>query len=188
MQWCPQYRRGMLGLLLAMLVTTIWMAGPRRADAQMPMLEMEGRKQHLELLRMWRLVDELEIDEQQATRVFPAFRRQRAQTDSLEQRRRALLGVITRQLKEQADDEALQSTMVKVRDIEEVIAQSKKAFHRKLDKLLTPRQQARLLLFDSIFRTDLVDIVRRMRGGGPEGRPGSEGLPGRGGGRGLRGQ
>jgi hypothetical protein len=150
---------------------------------------MEGRKQHLELLRMWRLVDELEIDEEQATRVFPAFRRQRVHTDSLEQRRRALLSVITRQLKEQAEDDELNSTMGKVRAIEDVIAQSQKAFDKKLDKLLMPRQRARLLLFDSTFRTDLVDIVRRMRGGSMEGYPRSEGMPGRGGGRGkLRGQ
>jgi hypothetical protein len=37
-----------------------------------------------------------------------------------------------------------------------------------------------LLLFDSTFRTDLMEVVRRMRGAGFDGRPGREAVPGHG--------
>ena len=77
MQWCPQYRRWTLGVLTWMLALAWGL--PQAADAQPTMFEtMSGKKrEHLELLRMWRLVDKLEIDEEQAMSVFPAFHRQR---------------------------------------------------------------------------------------------------------------
>jgi len=55
-------------------------------------------------------------------------------------------------------------------------------FEEDLSELLTTQQKARLLLFESTFRTDLVDIVRRVRGTDADGGPGMEGRPERGGG------
>ena len=74
MQRCPQYRRWRLGVLIWML-SVAWAGQPQVAEGQPTMLErMSGKKrEHLELLRMWRLVDKLEIDEEQAMTVFPAF-------------------------------------------------------------------------------------------------------------------
>lgn len=186
MRRCLQYRQWTLNFVTSMVVMA-WIGQPLAAVAQPPQLERMGdRPKHFAMLRMWRLVDELEIDEDQAMRVFPAFRRQRVQQDSLEKQRRDLLAVVTRQLREEADDDALQASIRNVRTAEEAIELSQAAFDKELAKLLTTRQQARLLLFDATFRTDLVDIVRRMRGAG-EG-PGSEGMSGPGGGRGrLRG-
>lgn len=182
MQRCPQYRRWTLGCLTWMLAVA-WAGQPQVAEGQPTMLErMSGKKrEHLELLRMWRLVDKLEIDEEQATKVFPAFRRQRTQRDTLEQRRRSLLALVTRQLQEEVGDDDLLTSIHKVHAAQEDIDRSEAAFEKELAKLLTTRQQARLLLFDSTFRTDLMEIVRRMRGAGGDGYPGREGLPGRGG-------
>ena len=110
MQWCPQYLRWTLGVLTWTLALAWGL--PQVADAQPTMSEtMSGKKrEHLELLRMWRLVDKLEIDEEQAMSVFPAFHRQRTERETLEKRRRSLLAVVTRQLKEEvADDDLLAS-------------------------------------------------------------------------------
>jgi len=187
MRRCLQYRQWTLSFVTWMAVLA-GIGQPLAAAAQPPRLERMGdRQKHFAMLRMWRMVDELEIDEDQAMRVFPAFRRQRVQQDSLEKQCRDLLAVVTRQLGEQGNDDELQASIRNVRAAQEAIKLSQAAFDKELAKLLTTRQQARLLLFDSTFRTDLVDIVRRMRGAG-EG-PGSEGMPGPGGGRGrLRGQ
>jgi hypothetical protein len=182
MQRCPQYRRWTPVLVLWVL-TLSWVGQPLTASAQPQLPERMGdRQKHFEMLRMWRLVEELEIDEAQAMKVFPAFRRHRVLQDSLKQRHRRLLSVVTSQLEEQVDDETLQVSIRNVQQATEAIDRAETAFEEDLAKLLTTRQQARLLLFDSSFRMDLVDIVRRMRGGGG---PTGEG-PGRVGGRGPR--
>ncbi|MDA0334212.1 MAG: hypothetical protein O2782_03505 [bacterium] len=140
------------------------------------------RQKHFEMLRMWRLIDELEIDEEQAIKVFPVYGRQRAHLDALEQNRRMVLAEVTQQLREDAEDDDLRVSIRKVRAAEEAIATSQEDFAKELASLLTVRQQARLLLFDANFRTDLVDIVRRMRNGGDV--PLTEGVTRPGGGRG----
>ena len=181
MQGCPQYRRGVMWGLVA-LVAVAWGIPPGAAIAQGPGVDGKGdRKQNFELLHMWRLVDELEIDEEQAMRVFPAFRRHKVQRDSLERRHRVLLAVIKRQLAEDTEDDALLASMRKVSAAGDEIEDAKKAFQTDLARLLSARQQAKLLLFEMTFRTDLVDLVRRSRGAGGEGPPRHEGMPGRGG-------
>lgn len=180
MQWCPQYRRWTLGVLTWTLALAWGL--PQVADAQPTMSEtMSGKKrEHLELLRMWRLVDKLEIDEEQAMSVFPAFHRQRTERETLEKRRRSLLAVVTRQLKEEVGDDDLLASIHKVHAVEDDIKRSEAAFSKELANLFSTRQQARLLLFDSTFRTDLMEVVRRMRGAGFDGRPGREAVPGHG--------
>jgi len=166
---------------VACLAVLAGIGQPLAAAAQPSRLERMGdRQKNFAMLRMWRLVDELEIDEDQAMRVFPAFRRQRVQHDSLEKHHRQLLDVVTMQLDEEVNDDALQVSIRNVRAAEEAIELSRSAFDQELAKLLTTRQQARLLLFDSTFRTDLADIVRRMRGAGGRG-PAGEGMLGPGG-------
>ena len=56
--------------------------------------------------------------------------------------------------------------MQALRAVRTQIDEEKARFEGRLEDLLTTRQQARLLLFDSSFRSDLVDIVRRMRSAG----------------------
>jgi G:T/U-mismatch repair DNA glycosylase len=161
-----------------------WIGAPDPVVAQPSIERLGNKKQHFELLRMWRLIDELEIDEEQAMKVFPAFRRHHVERDSLSKRNRALLAVISRQLKEEAPESDLQVSIRKVRDLRAAMAKQQQLMAEDLSELLTTQQQARLLLFESTFRTDLVDIVRRVRGTDAEGPPGMEGRPERGGGRG----
>lgn len=177
------YRKCGIGIAICtMALSLIGTPGP--VGAQPPMERLGNKKQHFELLRMWRLIDELEIDEEQAMKVFPAFRRHHSERDSLSKRNRELLAVLSRQLKEEAADSDLQTTIGKVRDVRADIAEQQLLFEKDLSELLSTQQQARLLLFESTFRTDLVDIVRRVRGTDAEGPPGMEGRPERGGGRG----
>lgn len=146
------------GLLAASAATRVLAQPPRLAG-------MEDRRQQFELLRMWRLVDELGIDEQQAERVFPVFRRHRASRDSLTQARHQVLARLRQQLDTQADEEALTASIEQARAAEAEEQRAEQAFAEELSTLLSTRQQAQLLLFDATFRSELQDVVRRMRGG-----------------------
>lgn len=176
-----RHRKWDIGIVILTMALN-WVGAPDPVQAQPSLERLGNKKQQFKLLRMWRLVDELEIDEEQAMKVFPAFRRHHAERDSLSKRNRALLAVISRQLKEEASESDLHASIQKVRGIRASMAEEQLLFEEDLSELLTTQQQARLLLLESTFRTDLVDIVRRVRGTDADGPPGMEGRPERGGG------
>lgn len=182
---CPSPRGRLTSLLLVAGLLAAWSATP--ALAQPPWAEAgENRKEHFELLRMWRLVDELAIDEQQAERVFPVFRRHRVQRDSLAMVRIRALTRLRKQLEGDADEAELSALILQARAAAVELRQAEEGFAAELTTVLSTRQQAQLLLFDSSFRSDLQDVVRRMRGGGRQAPEGPERGPTRGAGRQAR--
>lgn len=150
---------------MRLIVVAILLAAPVLAQPEM-FAKGGERAQHMELLRMWRLVDALEIDEEQAMRVFPAFREHRATVDSLQKTSRSLQAALKKQLEGDVEDDELEAAMQSLRKVRAQIDAEKESFETRLSGLLTTRQQAQLLLFDTDFRNDLVNIVRRIRGGG----------------------
>lgn len=154
------------GLLTIGLVLTGSGLLATAASAQPPMAGLQSpTREQLAMVRMWRLVSELEIDEAQATRVFPAYsQHQQAQQELLAQRQH-LRKKLRQQLAAAGDDDELLAQMTKIRAVDEEIATLESDFEKRLSKMLSPRQQAQLILFEDTFRSDLRDTVRRMRGG-----------------------
>ena len=124
-------------------------------------------REHLELLRMWRLIDHLGLDEAQAAKVFPVFRRQREARESLTAERRQVLASLKQKLDEGASDGELREAIAQARQMETRLREAEAASEKELADLLSVEQQARLLLFDATFRADLREMVRSMRGAGP---------------------
>lgn len=138
-----------------------------------PQVGTGPRRERLELLRMWRLVEELGIDEQQAAKVFPVLRRHRVAHEELEARHRELLASLRQQLDTGAGDDVLLASIQRVQASVKELREHEASLPGELAGTLSAAQQARLLLFDQSFRTDLRDMVRRMRFGGEE-SPGDE--------------
>jgi Spy/CpxP family protein refolding chaperone len=165
-------------LAVAAFLSLLTGASVTPATAQPPFARGGAeRPEHVEMLRMWRLVDELEISEAQAVRVFPAFRAHRAEMDSLSQKRRVLQSALAEQLEAGADDDELLASMATLSAVDDEVEALKARFRTDLGELLTVRQRAKLLLFDATFRSDLMDVVRRLRDVGRGGPPGAPGRP-----------
>ena len=133
------------------------MSSPGRGGFQKP-----GREQ-MEMVRMWRLVNTLQVDEDQAMKVFPAFSRHHREREVLAKRRNDLRKGLEQQLAAEGSDEALLSQMAKIHTVEGEISTLAQDFDKDLEDILTPRQRARLMLFEDNFRNELRDTVRRMR-------------------------
>lgn len=135
--------------------------------------------QRLELLRLWRLVDELEVDEGQAEKLFPVWSRHRRQRQELQADRKRM----TEELREllggkDVDDDALQKRIGEIRGLDKKRGELEAAMNTELTKLLSVRQQARLLLFSDQFRDDLKEIIRGFRGRSSSRRGGAGFSPG----------
>ena len=151
------------------------------AAAQVTGQRLEGRPQfsaqRMELLRLWRLVDELKIDEAQAEKLFPVWSRHRRQRQELQAERKRMAAELRDLLDgDDVDDGALEKRIGEIRDLDKKRGELETTMNSELAKLLSVRQQARFLLFNQQFRGDLKEIIQGLhdrssgRRGAPSGR------------------
>tara|TARA_B100000029_G_scaffold188057_1_gene185583 strand:+ start:32 stop:493 length:462 start_codon:yes stop_codon:yes gene_type:complete len=120
----------------------------------------------VELLRLWRLVDELGIDADQAVGIFPVWSQHNRERQELGNRRARIEEQVAEMLESDVGDEAeseLLELIGALRQLEEEAAGIKRSFRDRMADLLTVRQQARFLLFEDRFRLDLRELVRDVR-------------------------
>ena len=156
-----------LGITLGSFVAGDAWAQVGPPDYQRPDRQRPDRQ--MELMRMWRLVNALQIDETQAAKVFPVFSRIHRQRGELTNQIRTLRVGLQEQLNQEASEQDLLSQMRKISVAEGQVIQLQKDLKKQLEGVLTTRQQARLMLFADNFRQDLQSMVRRMRGQGGRG-------------------
>ncbi|RLA92987.1 MAG: hypothetical protein DRG69_07925 [Deltaproteobacteria bacterium] len=145
-------------LSLLLLSTALW-AAPRGP---------QERRRELEMLRMWKLTEELDLSEEEAAKVFPLLRRYSRKRQQLQRQRWRLLQELRGLLDEEAPPERLKEKMrqieAKTRELEELRWKE----WQELKKTLSTEKQARYLLFHERFARDLWKILRR----GPKGAKG----------------
>ncbi|OGG43451.1 MAG: hypothetical protein A3F84_02370 [Candidatus Handelsmanbacteria bacterium RIFCSPLOWO2_12_FULL_64_10] len=156
------------------------------APARFPVTP-EERRERLRALRMWRLINVLDLQEGQSGKFFLTLKRYDAEEDRLNGERErlsaALRGMVVRT---ETLERALLDTMQAIRQQDELLWQARARFHAEVASTLSVRQQARFLLFeqkfDAALREAIFDIMVRRRPGGGWGEgwgapPGRQGPP-----------
>ncbi|MBI2950879.1 hypothetical protein HYY27_02230 [bacterium] len=143
------------------------------------------RRERLRMVRMWRLIDVLNLREGQSEKFFLTLKRYDAEEDRVNGERErlsaALRGMV---VLPETPEKALLDTMQAIREQDERLRQARARFHAEVASTLSVRQQAKLLLFeqkfDTVLREAIFDVmVRRRPGGWGEGwgPPGRQGPP-----------
>ena len=147
--------------------------------AGQPFAEGKDRRfsaERIELLRMWKMVDELEIDEEQAASLFPMWSQHNRDMKEIRVSRKAATQELETLVADvQAGEAKILKAMEMVEKLDSERGATQKRFDERLKGLLSVRQRAKLLLFSGRFRRDLREIVegfREMRGPEPGGRRG----------------
>jgi hypothetical protein len=125
--------------------------------------ERRVQPERLELIRLWWLVEELQVDEEQATRLFPVWSQHHRDRKALQQRRREAGRELVALLREDAKEETLKKQIEVLVVLDQEKADLARKFHQSMTELLTVRQQARFLLFEERFRKDLKDLLEEFR-------------------------
>ena len=121
-------------------------------------------QERLELIRLWRLIDELEITQEQSLKLFPVWsKHQRTIRDELESRR-----IVEEELeklleRETVPDSELLGKIDALRAFGRRESELTTTFHKQLEDVLSVRQQAQFALFERRFRRDLRGIVKQFR-------------------------
>jgi Spy/CpxP family protein refolding chaperone len=152
-------------ILTAICITLIAVAAGGQARAR-PGMSAE----RVEMLKLWRIIDELEIEEKQAAQLFPYWSKNQRDKRSLGDERRQATHTLHQLLQsEDTDDGELEKQIGMIRVIDQRVFELNMAFRDGLKKHLDARQRARLMVFEERFRGDLRDMVRGFRRMRPDG-------------------
>lgn len=137
--------------------------------AQPPRGQFDGmrkpqRRQQIEMLRIWKMTEELDLTEQQAEKFFPKLRNEDKKIEELEQQRQKIFRNLHEDVKKgEIDAKELDKTINDLTEIQTDIIQKHARFIRDMDGILSTDQQARLIIFRHRFRERMVDMMRDVQ-------------------------
>jgi len=152
-------------VLLAAVLTAapVW----AQETADQPPENRDEALRRIEMLRLFRLTEVLELNEDDAARIFPVIQRYDREYRDIMEKREQLMRELQLQINSGAADPAALGRLV-----DEILNQEREAMRvrteqfKELKRILTPEQYAKYLIFDARFREDLsrmLDDIRRHR-------------------------
>ena len=158
-------------LALFMLSVIIYSIAPvsiaqeEKPKAQMPMHNDENsRHNKMRAMMRWRLVEYLDLDENQSAQIFPIMKEAEETRDKLMKERRE----IVRKISDDIDNPAvsvkeLKKDVDRLEKLNEKMMQARKNFLKKSEKVLEDRQYIKLLIFEDRLKADLFKRYRDKR-------------------------
>ena len=152
------------------------------AESHSPEQARSKARDRMEIVTMWRMMEELDLDKASADKIFEIRRKYKAEKQEI----RSGLRKDLRELREkirgastETDDEELRLLLKKIRDRRVQLQEMWSRQYDEISATLTVRRQAKLMLFLKDFRREIRAITRperrgrrwRHNGGNPEAGP-----------------
>jgi Spy/CpxP family protein refolding chaperone len=156
------------GLFLA-LILTAWAEAqpPSFHDSERSMEDRERIRNNIETLRMWKLLDALDLSSEQSTQFLPVLKEFQDAKQTFSQERERLFGELEAELNsEKPDQQKLQETMAGLEGARDSFQQSMERFFDQSKEILSVEQLAKLYLFEERFEKRLRESIQEMRGRG----------------------
>lgn len=147
---------------LAAVVVAL-MALPALGQAPTPLPdERVGRI--IEALLIWRLVDELDLTDQQIARLFPRIKTLKEVRLELGRRKRALENDLRQLLRQRPpDQDAIRLKLAELNDLRVDIDRRRQLVLRQIAAILTLEQQARFALIAERFEAETLRLLEEVR-------------------------
>ncbi|UCB53423.1 MAG: periplasmic heavy metal sensor [Candidatus Zixiibacteriota bacterium] len=155
-----------LGVLLCAPVK-LFAQGPPHHPGGPPasMAERKKIRENIETLRMYKLLEALDLTSEQSAEFLPALKEFQDSKRKFHEDRRAFLKELEDALEsEENDEKKLEQTLTALESTREEFQAEFTEFLEKARTMLTLQQRARLQLFEERFERRLRDSIRQMRG------------------------
>ncbi len=122
----------------------------------------EKIREKVEMIKMWRLTEELDLTEAQSTKLFAVMNESNDLRDSIHTQQRKLIDTI-KELEEtnSFDDEKELARMIeKHTELQTTILESHLKLIEDVKDILSLEQQVKLILFQHEFRDEIRDLIR----------------------------
>lgn len=121
-------------------------------------------RDRIEMFRTWRLVEALNLSEEQSTSFFPLLKAFDRRKDTLKAERAGLARELGRlAADEKTSERDLLDAMARYRSKDKELLENHNRFYEEAAGVLTVRQQAQLLVFDEQFQESLRGIIQDIR-------------------------
>jgi len=151
-----------LGFALALVMAGLVLAQPGHRPLATDPRPSTSRK--LEALRIWRLTQELDLNEDQAALFFPKIRAMRELRRQHRLVRRALLDDLEERLAADPVDPALLTPILdSLATIEDNLREAELGLRREINAILSIEQQARLYVFEAGFDRQARHVINQIR-------------------------
>jgi hypothetical protein len=140
--------------------------------------ERERVRKRIELIKIWRLTEELNLDEGTGAKLFPLIRQYEEKRREITRRREELIFILKGQLKSGSPHEDRIKGLLK--EWEEIRADEQDMSRREREELksiLSIEQQARYLIFQQEFTREIRRVIADMRERRPASSPSRMNIP-----------
>jgi hypothetical protein len=175
-----------LPLMVSILVTVLLILGfglhcfsqpagegrPRGSDAPVlgsdgspqPFEKREKIRKRIELIRMWKLTEELDLTEETGAKLFPILHKYDEKWVKLKEEGRSIMKELRKALKDEATpDEEIEAAMEKVEKNALAASDVLRQRHEELKGVLSPRQRAKFIVFQRRFQREIRKIIAEAR-------------------------
>jgi len=144
--------------IFLMMMFVLCITFPTSIVAQPLKLKEDGRRERIEQLKKLKLIEALNLDEEQAVRFFAKYHKYEQLLLELNKKRNDIIDDIQASLRGGSTAEP-DKLIAEVIDTERQIYETKKNFLEEVRDVLSPKQIGQLIVFERRFRQELQRIV-----------------------------
>lgn len=127
-------------------------------------------RERIEQMRMWKLLEILELSDEQAEKFLPNFRDFQKEQKELEHKKREILKELEDELnKKSVDLKKIQTVLDDLEENRNLFENNRASFLSKAKEVLSLEQQAKLVLFEERFAERVKEMIRKVVRGKREG-------------------
>jgi hypothetical protein len=113
---------------------------------------------------MWKLTEELDLTEETGAKLFPILRKYDEKWIGLRKERRDLMQQLRKALEDEAtSDKEMEGAMERVETNALAVSDLLRQQRQELKGILSPRQQAKFILFQRQFHREIREIIAEAR-------------------------
>ncbi len=118
--------------------------------------------QRMEMMTIWKLTDHLDLTEDQAEKFFPRMREHRKNIQAIQKEELEYFKSFAQKIKkgEEISEIEMKKIMSRLESLEEKKLKGRLKFVKESGDILTPNQQAKLLMFEGKLKQDIRDKIR----------------------------
>jgi len=131
--------------------------------SQQRMQRMQEGRDRLETLRQVRMIEALDLDDETAARLTVLDRERQAQSRELQRHIDDLHDELEAALDEEKSEAELRAIRSQIQEKRNALHENRIRFYRDAEEYLTPRQVAKLMVFERNFTQDIREYMREVQ-------------------------
>jgi hypothetical protein len=117
----------------------------------------------VEIIRIWKLVDELGLQEEQLIKVLPRFKELNDIRSKYYNLRKSTSDELQKLLEASSTDEKIKAVLTKSKNTETDLRQKEQQLENELNSILTIKQQAKFVVFQDSFHRDMRRLIGNLK-------------------------